>query len=177
MSDRYNSYLAPMNSWSRLTEAIRELADNPDRVRILQENALATAESWPTWEDQADQIVATIESLVPFGRCSLVRQMAKNQYRSVLHPQMHSGNPQPGLAEADRGGRPRARVRDAERAARAEAELAELKGSRAMRLVRALQRGRSVLAPDQSWRWLCLLGAGRFAWRAARRLRAIGRAG
>jgi hypothetical protein len=163
MSDRYNSYLVPMNSWSHLTEAIRELADDPDRVRILQENALATAEAWPTWEDQAEQIVATIESLVPFGRCSLVRQVAKNQYRSVLQTQTHPGNPQPGLADADR-------------AERAEAQLAELSGSRAMRLVRALQRGRRVLAPDHSWRWLTLLGAGRRVWRTARTLKSSRRA-
>ena len=87
MSDRYNSYLVPMNSWSCLTEAIRELANAPDRVRFLQENALATAETWPTWEDQADQILATIESLVPFGASSLVRHVAKNQFRSIIHTQ------------------------------------------------------------------------------------------
>jgi len=45
MSDRYNSYLVPMNSGSRLTEAICELSNAPDRIRLLQENALATAEA------------------------------------------------------------------------------------------------------------------------------------
>ena len=164
MSDRYNSYLVPMNSWPRLTEAILELADSPDRVRVLQENALATAKAWPTWEEQADQIVATIESLVPFGRCSLVRQVAKNQYRAILQTRTLPENPQPATAEAAR-------------AERVEAQLAELTGSRAMRLVRAIQRGRRVVAPDHSRRWLCILHAGRLVWRTARRLKSIRRAG
>jgi hypothetical protein len=97
--------------------------------------------SWPTWEDQADQIVATIESLVPFGRCSLVRQVAKNQYRSILQTQTLPRNSQPASADADR-------------AERAEAQLAEVMESRAMRLVRAIQRGRRIVAPDHSRRWV-----------------------
>src|SRR5262249_37727012 len=84
MSDRFNSYLVPINSWTCLWRSIRELADNPDRVRFLQQNAFATIEAWPTWEDQSEAIVATIESLVPFGRSSLVRQVARNQFRCVF---------------------------------------------------------------------------------------------
>ena len=137
-----------------------ELANDPDRVRFLQENALATAEAWPTWEDQADRIVATIESLVPFGRCSLVRQVAKNQYRSILQTQTLCGNSQPASDDADR-------------AERAEAQLAELVGSRAMRLVRAIQRGRRVVAPDHSWRWVYIQRAGRLVWRAGRRIKRL----
>ena len=167
MSDRYNSYLVPMNSWPRLTEAILELADSPDRVRVLQENALATAETWPTWEDQADQIVATIESLVPFGRSSLVRHVAKNQFRSIIHSQSVVLESQRAIATA---------TAQTVRAAQAEAQLAELMGSRAMRLVRAIQRGRRIVAPDHSWRWVYIQRAGRLVWRAARRLKSIRRA-
>ncbi|HKM53848.1 MAG TPA: glycosyltransferase [Isosphaeraceae bacterium] len=164
MSDRYNSYLVPMNSWPRLTKAILELADSPDRVRVLQENALATAEAWPTWEDQADQIVTTIESLVPFGRSSLVRQVAKNQYRGILQTQTLADYSRAASAEADR-------------AERAEAQLAELTGSRAMRLVRAIQRGRRIVAPDHSWRWVYIQRAGRLVWRAGRRIKRLAAAG
>src|SRR5690606_34571275 len=45
MADRYNCRLVPMNSWTRLTEAILEMVEDPGRVRTLQENALATAEA------------------------------------------------------------------------------------------------------------------------------------
>jgi len=109
------------------------------------------------------QIVATIESLVPFGRGSLVRQVAKNQFRSIFQTPPLPGNTQPASDDADR-------------AVRAEAQLAELMGSRAMRLVRAIQRGRRVVAPDHSWRWVYLLRASRLVWRTARRLKSIRRA-
>ena len=126
MSDRYNSYLVPMNSWCCLTEAIRELANAPDRVRFLQENALATAEAWPTWEDQADQIVATIESLVPFGHSTLVRQVAKNQYRAILQTHTLPGNSQSVRADADRAERAEAQLAELERrAGHTEAALAD----------------------------------------------------
>jgi glycosyltransferase involved in cell wall biosynthesis len=85
MADRYNCRLTPMNSWTRLAEAILELAENPDQVRTLQENALATAEAWPTWDDQADQILATIEALVPFDRSSLIRQISRIEFRGNSH--------------------------------------------------------------------------------------------
>ncbi|WP_161602407.1 glycosyltransferase family 4 protein [Tautonia marina] len=85
MADRYNCRLTPMNSWSRLAEAIREFADNPEQVRTLQENALATAEAWPTWDDQADQILATIEALAPFNRSSLIRQVSRVEFRDNSH--------------------------------------------------------------------------------------------
>ena len=45
-----------------------------------------------------------------------------------------------------------------------------------MRLVRAIQRGRRVVAPDHSRRWRYILGAGRLVWRTARRLKSIRRA-
>jgi hypothetical protein len=163
LADRYNARLVPMNSWSRLAEAIHELAHDPEQVRSLQENALATAEAWPSWEDQADQIVATIESLVPFGRASLVRHIAMNQFRGTIHSQ-------PVAQEAQRAGALEAQL------ARAEARLAELTASRAGRLVRLLQRARRRLAPDGSRRWAYTLWTGRLLWRAGRRVRSAGRA-
>jgi glycosyltransferase involved in cell wall biosynthesis len=148
MTDRYNSLLVPMNSWSRLKEAILELAGDPARVRVYQENALATAKAWPTWEDQAEQIVATIESLRPMGRCSLVRHVATNHFRSTIY----------SLAEADR-------------ATRALARLDELTSSRAWRFVTLLRRARTRVAPDGSRRWAYLLRAGRVLWRAGLRIK------
>lgn len=85
MADRYNCRLTPMNSWTRLAEAVVELAENPEQVRTLQEKALATAEAWPTWDDQADQILETIESLVPFNRSSLIRQVSRVEFRDNSH--------------------------------------------------------------------------------------------
>ena len=102
MSDRYNSYLVPMNSWSCLTEAIRELANAPDRVRFLQENALATAEAWPTWEDQADADRRHDRVARALRASSLVRQVAKNQYRAILQTHTLPGNSQPASADAER---------------------------------------------------------------------------
>jgi len=167
MSDRYNSCLVSMNSWFQLAEAIRDLMDAPDYVRTLQENALATAEAWPTWDDQADRILATIESLMPFGRSSLVRQVAKNHFRSIFHSQ-------PLLRESERA------TSEAARAARAEAQLAEmhhyLTSSRAWRFVRVIQRFRRLLAPDRSRRWTYILRAGRAVWRTGRLLRPVHRA-
>ncbi|RUL84934.1 glycosyltransferase [Tautonia sociabilis] len=81
MADRHNCRLTPMNSWPKLAEAALELAENPGLVRSLQERALATAEAWPTWEDQADQILHTIESLAPCDRSSLVRRVARTTFR------------------------------------------------------------------------------------------------
>ena len=46
---------------------VLELVETPTSL-VPPREALATAKAWPTWEDQADQIFATIESLVPFGR-------------------------------------------------------------------------------------------------------------
>src|SRR5271157_959623 len=46
-------------------------------------------------------------------------------------------------------------------------------GSRAMRLVRAIQRGRRVVAPDHSWRWVYIQRAGRLVWRAGRRIKRL----
>jgi hypothetical protein len=162
MSDRCNAYLVPMNSWPRLAEAILELVAAPERVRCLQENALATAEAWPTWEDQAEQILATINSLVPFGRSSLVRQLAKNRFRPIIHSY-------PVLQEAQRA------AAEAVRANQAEAQLARLYhdavSGRMWRLVRAVQRARRILAPDRSRRWNLIQRAGRVAWRAGRRLK------
>lgn len=83
MADRYNCRLVPMNSWSQLGEAVLELADDPDRVRTLQENALATADAWPTWDEQAEQILTTIESLAPFTRSSLVRQISRIEFQGA----------------------------------------------------------------------------------------------
>ena len=88
MSDRYNSLMVPMNSWAKLAEAVTEMAEDPNLVRELQANALATAHAWPTWEDQADQILGTIESLVPFGRQSFVRQLAMSKFRTVPDPRI-----------------------------------------------------------------------------------------
>jgi glycosyltransferase involved in cell wall biosynthesis len=162
MSDRYNALLVPMNSWPRLAEAVIELADAPDLVRSLQENALATAEAWPTWEDQAEEILGVFESLVPFGRSSLVRHVAKNQFRSILHAQ-------PVLEVARRA------EAEAQRAARAEAELERMTNSRAWRVVRLLQCTRRRLAPDGSRRWSIIRVVGRTVWRAGRRIRALAR--
>jgi glycosyltransferase involved in cell wall biosynthesis len=168
MADQYNSCLVPMNSWPRLAEAILELADSPVRVRSLQENALATAEAWPTWDEQADQILSTIESLASFGRCSLVRQVAKNRFRSILHSQ-------PLILEFQRANAESERARaEAARAAQAEAQLADwhrMANSRAWRLARLLQRARLRVAPDGTRRWAYLFRVGRFAWRAGRRLK------
>jgi glycosyltransferase involved in cell wall biosynthesis len=148
MTDRYNSLLVPMNSWSRLKEAILELAGDPERARDFQENALATTGAWPTWEDQADQNLAAIESLRPLGRCSLVRHVATNHFRSTIH----------SLAGADR-------------ASRALARLDELTSSRAWRFVRLLQRARLWVAPDGSRRWAILFRAGPAVWRAGHRIK------
>ena len=63
------------------------------------------------------------------------------------------------------------------RAAQAEAQLAELMGSRAMRLVRAIQRGRRIVAPNHSWRWVYIQRAGRLVWRAGRRIKRLAAAG
>ncbi len=158
MTDQYNSLLVPMNSWSRLAEAVLELADDPHRVQTLQENALATAEAWPTWEEQADQIVAAVESLVPFGRVSLVRHLAKNQFRPIIHSMAASIESQRAEAEA-------------QRARRAEAELARFLNTRAWRFVQVLQRARRRLAPDGSRRWSHLRRTGRVVLHAGRRLR------
>jgi hypothetical protein len=143
VTDRHNAYLVPMNSWSRLAEAVLELADDPERVRTLQENARATAAAWPTWEDQADQIRATIESLVPFGRCSLVRHVAKNQFRTILHSEPVVVEATRTRAEAARADYELARAdAEAARALPAEGRLTELhhvkEGLRA-RLEAALQ--------------------------------------
>jgi glycosyltransferase involved in cell wall biosynthesis len=179
MTDRYNSLMVPMNSWPRLAEAVVELAEDPKLVRDLQENALATARAWPTWEDQANQILGTIESLVCFGRPSLVRQLAKNQFRTIIHspqPAIHEPHHQPveraAVIAAERA--ERAAVIAAERAERAENELAQLRSSRAWRIVRLLQRVRIGLAPDGSRQWAYTLGAGRLVWRAGRRLKGLG---
>jgi hypothetical protein len=150
MADRYNSRLVPMNSWPHFVEAVRELASDPELVLSLQENALTTAESWPTWDDQADQICATIESLAPFGRCSLVRHIATNQFRPTIHS-----------------------LADAERASQALAQLDQLTNSRAWRFVRMLQRVRKWLAPDGSRRWAYLLQTARMAWRVGSRTKLI----
>jgi glycosyltransferase involved in cell wall biosynthesis/GT2 family glycosyltransferase len=166
MSDRYNSLLVAMNSWHQLAAAICELVEAPERVTTLQENALRTAEAWPTWDDQAKQVVATIESLVPFGRSSLVRQVAKNHFRGIFHSQ-------PVQTESERA------AAEAARAARAEARFAalqdELARSRAWRVVRVAQRVRRLVAPDHSRRWACMLGTGRLVWRIGRRLKAARR--
>jgi len=150
MADRYNSRLVPMNSWPQFVEAVLELAGDPELVLSLQENALTTAESWPTWDDQADQIRATIESLVPLGRCSLVRHAATNHFRSTIH----------SLADADR-------------ASQALAQLNQLTNSRAWRFVRLLQRVRKWLAPDGSRRWAYLLQTARMVWRVGSRTKLI----
>ncbi len=150
MADRYNSRLVPMNSWPQFVEAVRELASDPELVVSLQKNALTTAESWPTWDDQADQIRATIESLVPLGRCSLVRHIATNQFRSTIH----------SLADADR-------------ATQALAQLDQLTNSRAWRFVRLLWRVRKRLAPDGSRRWTYLLQTARMVWRVGSRTKLI----
>jgi hypothetical protein len=185
MSDRYNSLVVPMNSWPRLAEAVLELASDPDLVRSLQENASATAEAWPTWEDQAGQILAVFESLVPFDRSSLVRHVAKNQFRSSLHAQpvlevarradaeARRADAEARRADAEaRRADAEARRADAEarRAERAEAELECLANSRAWRVVRLLQHARIRLAPDGSRRWSAIRRAGRAVWRAGRRI-------
>jgi hypothetical protein len=137
---------------------VLELADDVQRVRSLQENALATAEAWPTWEDQADQILAAIESLVPFGRVSLVRHVAKNQFRWILHSQPVVLVSLHAAAEANR-------------AERAEAQLHALTNSRSWRLVQLLKRARRWLAPDGSWRWACTKRTGKAVLRIGRRIR------
>jgi hypothetical protein len=158
MAHRHNGLLVPMNSWRGLAEAVTTLAEDAALVRTLREHALATAEAWPTWADQAEQIVTTIESLSSFGRCSLVRQLAKNQFRSIIHSQ-------PVIQEAHRA------AAEGRRAAEAEAELARMTTSRAWRLVRLMKRVRVRLAPDGSRRWSYVLGTGRVIWRAGRRLK------
>jgi hypothetical protein len=157
MTDRYNSLMVPMNSWARLAEAVLELAGDPKLVRSLQENSLATAEAWPTWEELADQIVSTIESFVPFGRSSLIRQVATNHLRSTIH----SG---PLVLESQR-----ASVESA-RASRALAELELMKSSRAWRLAHLLNRARTFLAPDGSRRWNYLSRTSLMVTRAGRRI-------
>jgi glycosyltransferase involved in cell wall biosynthesis/GT2 family glycosyltransferase len=165
MSHWYNSLLVPMNSWHKLAETIRELVDAPERVATLQEHALLTAEAWPTWDDQAGQVVATIESLVPLGRASLIRQIAKNHFRGIFHSQ-------PVLREAQRAASEAARAAGAEaQLAALEHELHELASSRAWRLVRIVQRVQRLLAPEGSRRWTCMLSAGRLVWRTGRRLK------
>ena len=167
MADRHNALMVPMNSWPKLAEAVVEMAEDPGLVRDLQENALATARAWPTWEDQAERILGTIESLASFGRPSLVRQLAKRQFRTiVVHP------PQPAVHEPHHAS-DRAAVAIAA-AERAEFELALVKNSRAWRIVRLLQRVRGRLAPDGSRRWAYALGTGRVVWRAGRRLKRAG---
>lgn len=172
MTDRYNSCLVPMNSWSRLAETALELDADPSRVRQLQQNALATAEAWPTWEDQADQILATIENLVPFGRASLVRQAAKNRFRPTLNsfPLRKEGDAR--RAETQRADAEARRAdAEAQRARHAETELEQLRrlfSSRSWRFANALQRARASLAPDGSRRWAYTLWAGRLAKRARR---------
>jgi len=148
----------PMNSWPKLAEAVVELAENPKLVRDLQENALGTARAWPTWEDQAEQILGTIESLTSFGRHSLVRQLAKNQFRTIVHV------PQPVVVQ---------QVDD---------ELIQIKSSRSWRMIRLLQRVRLRLAPDGSRRWVYALGTGRIVyrtsrivWHTGRRIKSVGR--
>lgn len=165
MADRYNSRLVPMNSWPRLAEAVRELAEDPETVRSLQENALATAQAWPTWEDQADQILRTIESLHSFGRSSLVRHLAKNQFRSIIHSQ-------PVVLESHRAACAAARATQAETEL---AELSQLMNGRAWRLISLLQKIRGRLAPNGSRRWSLALGTGRVVWRAGRRIKTMGR--
>lgn len=158
MADRYNALLVPMNSWSALSAAVLELASDVGRLRTLQENALATAEAWPTWEDQAGQIIAAIESFVPFGRSSLVRHVAKNQFRWILHSQPVAVMSARAAAEAAR-------------ADRAEVQLHAMTQSRAWRLVRSLQRARKRLAPDGSWRWAFTRRTGKAVLQLSRHLR------
>jgi glycosyltransferase involved in cell wall biosynthesis len=167
MSDRYNSALVPLNSWSALAEAILELAHDPGRVRVLQENALATAEAWPAWDEQAEQIVTTIESLVPFGRCSLVRNAARNRFRPTFFSQLVAQGVQRALAEATQD----TQRALAEAARAAQDELDRLRSGRAWRFVRLLQRVRRQLAPEGSRRWAAMLRVGRFTWRAGRQAR------
>jgi hypothetical protein len=171
MSDRYNSYLVPMNSWPRMRDAIREMADNPRIVEGLQENALATAEAWPTWEDQADQIIKTVESLAPFDRHSLIRQVAKNQYHTVVQDQHQAIAVREAVAAA-------LRPLQAEVAALRplQTELAALQASRSMKLVRTIKHVREVVAPDHSLRWGMIRNVGRIARRAGRLLGSIRRA-
>ena len=83
MSHRHNALLPPLNSWSRLAEAVRELADSPGFVRDLQGQALATAEAWPSWDDQAEAILAAVDGLVPGDRASIVDRVASCQFRSI----------------------------------------------------------------------------------------------
>jgi hypothetical protein len=165
MADRFNSRVVPMNSWPRLAEAVLELAEDAAQVRSLQENALATAMAWPTWEDQADQIRSTIDSLLPLGRCSLVRQTAKNQFRTIIHSQ-------PVLIESRRAAAQAARAElQTVRADRAEEQLHRLMSSRSWRLASFIQSAKIWLAPDGSRRWAYTLRTARVISRLGRRIK------
>ena len=83
MSHRYNALFAPLNSWSKLAEAVLELNDSSKLVRDLQGHALATAEAWPSWDDQAEAILATVDGLVPNDRSSIVDRVASCRFRST----------------------------------------------------------------------------------------------
>jgi hypothetical protein len=160
LSDRHNAYVVPMNSWPRLAEAILELGNCPDRVRALQENALATAEAWPSWDDQSDQIIETIEALVPFGRCSLVRHAAQNRFRYILHSRPLVQLTQLAASEAHRAALAEQKY---------EQRYEQLTSSRSWRFLLLLQRLRKEVAPDGSRRWRYSLAVGRRLWRAGRR--------
>ena len=151
MADRYNSRAGADELLAPVCRGRPRTGRRPRAGPVpLQENALATAESWPTWEDQADQILATIESLVPLGRCSLVRHVASNQFRPMIH----------SLADADR-------------ASQAFAQLEQLTNSRAWRFVCLLRRVRKWLAPDGSRRWAYFLQTARMVWRVGSRTKSI----
>jgi hypothetical protein len=158
MSHRFNSLVVPMNSWPQLATAVLELCHNPERVRLLQENAIATAQAWPSWEDLADQVLSTVESLAPLARSSLIRHVATNHFRSTIHSQ-------PVVRESHRA------AAESARADRAEGRLADLDpllNSRAWRLLRLLKSVRCSFAPDGSWRWAAAIRAGRLGWRVGR---------
>ena len=59
---------------------------------------------------------------------------------------------------------------EADRAALAEAQLADLRNSRAWRFLHLIRRARRRLAPDGSWRWACTLRTGRVVRRIGRRV-------
>jgi O-antigen biosynthesis protein len=187
MADRYNSRLVPMNSWSHLSAAILELAGDPAYVRSLQEKASATASAWPTWDDQAEAIVATVGSLVPGGRASLLRRCANSRFRSI--PDLTAT-----IAEIRRAAdeSARATAQATAQATALEAQVAaewaqadgavaalqesvgalqDLQRSRAWQLARWLHRARSRLAPDGSKRWAYTEAAARAVIRTGRRLR------